>query len=77
MSRATFDEEAESRRRCEDGDVVDVPPATDRDTSAGRPDDGGDFACWAHLVCPECGAVVSGGHRQGCRSDPSELGRPR
>lgn len=29
-------------------------------------DDGGDPACWANLVCAECGAVVSEGHRQGC-----------
>lgn len=28
--------------------------------------EGGDVACWAHLVCQECGAVVSEGHRQGC-----------
>jgi uncharacterized protein YeaO (DUF488 family) len=29
-------------------------------------DEGGDPACWANLVCAECGAVVSEGHRQGC-----------
>jgi hypothetical protein len=27
---------------------------------------GGEAACYAHLVCPECGAVVSEGHAQGC-----------
>jgi len=29
---------------------------------------GGESACFAHLVCPECGAVVSEGHGPGCRS---------
>ncbi|MBO0806372.1 MAG: hypothetical protein J2P25_25260 [Nocardiopsaceae bacterium] len=27
---------------------------------------GGDPACWAGLVCQECGAVISEGHRPGC-----------
>jgi uncharacterized protein YeaO (DUF488 family) len=31
-------------------------------------DEGGEAACWAHLVCPECGAMESEGHRPGCRS---------
>ncbi len=29
---------------------------------------GGDPACWLNLVCEECGAVTSEGHRPGCSS---------
>ncbi|HVW87967.1 MAG TPA: DUF3565 domain-containing protein [Gaiellaceae bacterium] len=30
-------------------------------------DRGGEAACYAHLVCDECGAVLDGaGHRPGC-----------
>ncbi len=29
--------------------------------------EGGDPACWTHLVCPERGAVETKGHRPGCR----------
>jgi hypothetical protein len=28
--------------------------------------DGGEAACYAHLVCEECGAVTTEGHRDGC-----------
>ncbi|MGH9108383.1 MAG: hypothetical protein ACRDY3_02770 [Acidimicrobiales bacterium] len=31
-------------------------------------EEGGEAACWAHLLCPECGAVVAEGHRPGCAS---------
>lgn len=32
---------------------------------------GGDPACWAGLLCPECATVAGGGyHRPGCPLDP-------
>ena len=35
---------------------------------------GGEAACWAHLVCLECGALTTEGHRVGC-SGAEESGR--
>jgi hypothetical protein len=29
-------------------------------------EEGGDPVCWAHLVCEECGAITTEGHRDGC-----------
>ena len=38
---------------------------------------GGDPACWAGLVCQECGAVISEGHRSGCsQAEQPVLGGP-
>jgi hypothetical protein len=39
-----------------------VPPLEDEEDEAG----GGDPVCWAHLVCDECGAITTEGHRAGC-----------
>ena len=33
-----------------------------------EPEEGGEPVCWAHLVCPDCGAMESEGHRPGCGS---------
>ena len=52
-----------------------VVPTTRPVTGAGSaarqvagPEEGGESACWAHLVCPDCGAMESEGHRPGCGS---------
>ena len=43
--------------------------------------EGGDLVCWAALVCPECGAMITEGHRPGCPAQPRagqlSPGRPR
>ena len=54
------------------------PPADDDTRLPARPgaavsvadeEDGGDPACWAGLLCPECGAVLDGDvHKPGCPS---------
>jgi catechol 2,3-dioxygenase-like lactoylglutathione lyase family enzyme len=32
--------------------------------------EGGDLVCWAALVCPECGAMTTEGHRPDCPTQP-------
>lgn len=49
----------------------DRQPSEHTDRNPGEPsksmDMGGDPACWAGVVCPECGAITDGGpHRLGC-----------
>ena len=47
-------------------------------TDQHQPDEelGGEAACWAHLVCPECGAMESEGHRLGCPAGPPPVPEP-
>jgi hypothetical protein len=44
----------------------DAPPGGSR-SNATPPVEAGDPVCWAHLVCPDCGAVTTEGHRPGCK----------
>lgn len=39
-------------------------------------DVGGDPACWAHLLCEECGAVLSEGHRSWCSYGQTDASIP-
>jgi hypothetical protein len=64
-----------------EADVMDreLPAWNERlNERAGEPEPeyeaGGDSVCWAHLVCPECGAIVSEGHRAGCAEAGSSRG---
>jgi hypothetical protein len=55
----------------------DVVSTGDDVAESGRPsldveEEGGDAACWVHLVCPECGAVLDGAHSCGSNDAGSE-----
>ena len=47
-----------------EGEIAMVAPLAGDD--AGDDAEGGDPVCWAHLVCDECGAITTEGHREGC-----------
>jgi hypothetical protein len=59
--------------------VDPVQAARGTSAAAGSEDagDGGDPACWARLVCQECGAVISEGHRAECSRAADTAGPPR
>ncbi len=55
------------------GDRAERPAVTGLAATAGQPAadaEGGDAACWANLVCEECGSVRGEDHRDGCSSAP-------
>ncbi|MGH3279372.1 MAG: hypothetical protein ACRDNW_09560 [Trebonia sp.] len=58
------------QERREDGEppAEPMPPVTGlrQVTPLEDAEEGGDPVCWAHLVCEECGAVTTEGHRDWC-----------
>jgi hypothetical protein len=52
------------------GQPTPDPPAPRLITPAAVPAEGGEAACWAHLVCYDCGSMITEGHRPGCASAP-------
>jgi hypothetical protein len=42
------------------------PPSVDE-----QDEQGGDAACWVHLVCPDCGAVIEAEHSCASRDSAS------
>jgi hypothetical protein len=40
--------------------------------ACGAEEQGGEPACFANLVCPECGSVVTEGHAAGCAAAQEE-----
>jgi len=59
------------RRSHDDPSVRDGPRMPVSVTGrATEHDEGGEPACWAHLVCPDCGAMESEGHSADCGSGP-------
>ncbi len=47
-----------------EGEITMVAPLAGDDADDDA--EGGDPVCWAHLVCDECGAITTEGHREGC-----------
>jgi hypothetical protein len=51
--------------------VMDYRRARRETAAAVERDEGGDPVCWAHLVWPDCGAMMSEGHRLSCGPGPA------
>jgi hypothetical protein len=60
---------SDNQPRQQDEPAVAPTWVADTASSARQPaeaEEGGEMACWAHLVCPDCGAMESEGHRPDC-----------
>jgi Protein of unknown function (DUF3565) len=56
-----------SERALRLGTSRDCPLCERESRRGGAPERGGEAACFAHLLCPQCGAVLDGGgHLEGC-----------
>ena len=71
----------EDQPRREDGNLAAASPPLAGEIRMVAPleddEEGGDPVCWAHLVCDECGAITTEGHRAGCsRQGAGYAGEP-
>jgi hypothetical protein len=57
---------SEQERRDDNNFAPDLVMVTGTRSANGSADEGGEAACFANLVCPECGAVTTEGHQAGC-----------
>jgi len=47
---------------------MDEERTSARATPAAEHEEGGDSACWAHRVCPECGRLNAAEHPHACEA---------
>jgi len=71
ISGATAEQESRDLMDAEHPEPLEMVAGPVREPEA-EYEEGGDAVCWAHLVCPECGAIVTEGHRAGCEASAAE-----
>ena len=54
----------------DDRHAADLSEPSVTPTRRAAEDQGGEAACWVHMLCSDCGAMLDGGpHREGCLSE--------